>query len=141
MKNGWFSTVGVGALARLIDTGGLVGAIVDELDAKVLFEEIRQLAPELGFRRVHLAVGVDQLVDGVHELFLVVRVEALEDLEAAQLELGVHEVVLLLAGRHRFVEQLLHLSVDALEHFVEVRGELLLQLDAERLIVGRRWHR
>ena len=67
------------------------------------------------------AVGVDQLVDRRQQLVLVVAIEALEDLVAAQLELRVDELLDVLAVGDGLVEQVLHAAVDLLEHLVEVR--------------------
>jgi hypothetical protein len=52
-------------------------------------------------------------------------VELLEDLEAANLELAVDEVLLRVVRRDGFREEILHALIDAFEHFVEVRRELL----------------
>ena len=70
-------------------------------------EQRLELVAELLLRRVDAAVGVDQLVDRREQLVLVVAVEALEDLVAAQLELGVDELLDVLAVGDGLVEQLL----------------------------------
>ena len=70
---------------------------------------------------------------------LVVAIEALEDLVAAQLELRVDELLDVLAVGDRLVEQLLHAVVDLLEHLVEVRDELVDHLVARlRIGIGHR---
>ena len=66
---------------------------------------------------------------------LVVAIEALEDLEAAQLELRVDELLDVLAVGDGLVEQPLHAAIDLLEHLVEVRRELVDDLVAG-LVVG-----
>ena len=76
------------------------------------------------------AIGVDQLVDRRQQLVLVVAVEALKDLVAAQLELRVDELLDVFAVGDGLVEQPLHAAVDLLEHLVEVRRELVDDLVA-----------
>ena len=70
---------------------------------------------------------------------LVVAIEALEDLVAAQLELRVDELLDVLAVGDRLVEQLLDAAIDLLEHLVEVRDELVDDLVARlRIGIGHR---
>jgi hypothetical protein len=109
----------------------LLRVVVDELHAEVFFEKGCELTAKLRFRRMHLTVGIDELVDGAHELLLVRRIETFHDLEAAQLELRVNERVLSLSGGDGLGEELLHLTVDPLEDFVEVGREFLRQFAAE----------
>jgi hypothetical protein len=83
---------------------------------------------------MHLAVRMDEFIDGFHELLLVVLVETLENLEAAQLQLGVHERVLSFTLGNGFGEEILHLMVDCLEHLKEMRCVLLGELGGKRSI-------
>src|SRR5262249_39395777 len=61
---------------------------------------------------------------------LVGAIEAAEDREAAELELGVDEAGLVLAAGDDLVEERPDLVVDALEDLVVVRGQLGGELDA-----------
>ncbi len=74
--------------------------VVEQLDTQIGFEQGGELAAELQFCRMDLTIGVNELVDRAHQLLLIGRVEALEDLETAQLELGVNEGILRLALGH-----------------------------------------
>jgi hypothetical protein len=79
-----------------------------------------------------LAVGHDQLVDGVHQLLLVVTVEVLEDLEAADLELGLHHLGDFLVARHRLGVHVRNLLVGGIEHAEETAGVGFAQALARR---------
>jgi hypothetical protein len=73
-----------------LDRRGLdLDLLVAELGRHLAVEQRLDLLAELGLVRMDRAVRVDELVDGRQQLLLVVAVEALEDLERAQLELGV----------------------------------------------------
>ncbi len=111
-----------------MDGGGRGHALVDQLDPQVRLQQRGQLGAELDLGRVRLAIGHQQLVDGVHQLLLAGAVELLEDLETAQLEPAVHELVAVLVVGHGFSEKVGHLQVDGLEDFVEMRGVLGHQL-------------
>src|SRR5690606_34760391 len=76
-------------LHRLVDRDALAGVFFDllELEAEIALEELDELVAELELGRVHVAVGLDELVHRVEQDLLVLAIEALEDLEAAELEL------------------------------------------------------
>ncbi|MCZ7679588.1 MAG: hypothetical protein M5U28_12835 [Sandaracinaceae bacterium] len=97
--------------------------ILDQLEVEVGVEQGRQLRAELQLRRVELAVGADELVDALEDGLLVRAIEALEELEAALLELRVDEGVAVLVLRERLVEELAHVRVDVLQLLAEVSGE------------------
>ncbi len=100
-----------------------LASVVDELHLEVALEEGDQLRAKLHLCRVHLAVGLDQRVHGLQQDLLAFGVECLEELEAAQLQLGVDEGVLIFVVRHGLREEVLHVLVDVLEDLVEVRRE------------------
>src|SRR5690606_16838290 len=120
-------------LHRLVDRDALAGVFFDllELEAEIALEELDELVAELELGRVHVAVGLDELVHRVEQDLLVLAVEALEDLEAAELELGLHEGVDVLVAGDGFGEELRHLLIDALEDLERVRGALLGELVEE----------
>ena len=88
-------------------------------------EQGLELVPELLLRGVDAAIRVDQLVDRGQQLLLVIVIEALEDLVAAELELGVDELLDVLTIGHRLGEQILDAAIHLLEHLVEVAHELV----------------
>ena len=102
-------------------------------DHRILLEQGGQLVAELDLFGVHDAVGTDELVDHGEQRPAVGRVEILEHLERAQLELGLDELADIFTVGHGLGEQLLDLSIDLLEHLDVV---LVLALDHFEAILG-----
>ncbi len=128
---------GVNRGARCLLRDGLHGggrghALVEQFDPQVRLQQLGQLSAELDLGRVGFAIGHEQFVDGVHQLLLAGAVELLEDLETAQLEPAVNELVAVLVVGYGFGEEIGDLQVDGLEDFVEMRSVLGHQLGLGR---------
>jgi hypothetical protein len=102
------------ALGQHLDLG------VIELEGRR--QQLAQLVAEALLAGVHDAVRMHQLVDGRQQGAPVVLVELAEDLEAAQLQLGQHELPRILPVRHGLGEVRLDPRVHLVEHLVEVLG-------------------
>jgi hypothetical protein len=103
-------------------------------------EQVHHLVAELLLFRMDHAVGADQLVDGAEDGLLVGGIEALEQLEAPQLELGQDELLVGLALRNGLREMPLHQTVEVVEHPVEVLRPFARLGLAHRFVVQQRKH-
>ncbi len=124
MRKGWSISRGASVAARgdrdRAQAFGLDRYDVLVVELEGLREERRQLVAELLLAGVHRAVGVHQLVDHAEELGAVLLVEAAEELEAAELELGLEEARRVLALGDALGEVRLDLVVDEIDLLVEV---------------------
>ena len=123
---------------RGLDEGHAVGEGLD-VEVGEFFRRVEQggeLAAKLRLRGVHHAVGLDHRVGHGHELAPPGRVEALEELEAPELELRGDELVGVLPLGDGLGEVRPHLRGHAVGHLVEVRRPLLHDGVAQAGVVG-----
>ena len=122
----------VGRLAHLDADALERGVVEDQLGA----EELGEVVAEGRLVGVDLAVGGDELVDDLEQVAAALRVEVLEHLEAAQLELGEDEALRVLAVGDRLGHQVADLAVDLLEALDVVLVLVLDPLEAQLGVEG-----